>query len=283
MLSVTRKQKIKDFILEKKSATVTELAHMFSVTDETIRRDLRSLEAEGVLMRSYGGAFVQSGVENLIDYSIRSTVYLEEKAIIAEKCKNIIQNGDVIFLDNSTTTYAIAKAVEDMRLTLITNSLPIINLLSKKENMRLICTGGFFSLKELAFYGSKAQKALNEYYVDKSFFSCRTLSIDQGVTDSNDDLAQIRKTIIQRSKESYLVADYTKFNQASFITICGYDRLNAVITDRPLSQEWHTALQKYGCRIYDAAPETAENAEGADQKNNPEDRKKTRRSVFKAP
>jgi DeoR/GlpR family transcriptional regulator of sugar metabolism len=257
LLSVTRKQKIKDFILERKSATVTELAHMFSVTDETIRRDLRSLEAEGVLMRSYGGAFVQTGVENLIDYSIRSTVYLDEKAIIAEKCKSIIQNGDVIFLDNSTTTYAIAKAVQDMRLTLITNSLAIINLLSKKDNMRLICTGGFFSPKELAFYGSKAQKALHEYYVDKSFFSCRTLSIEQGVTDSNDDLAQIRKTIIQRSKECYLVADYTKFDETSFITICGYDCLNAVITDRPLSQEWHTSLQKYGCSVYDAVPEKA--------------------------
>ncbi|TGJ75796.1 DeoR/GlpR family DNA-binding transcription regulator [Caproiciproducens galactitolivorans] len=255
MLSVTRKQKIKNLILERKSATVTELAQMFDVTDETIRRDLRSLEKEGVLMRSYGGAFVQTGVENLIDYSIRSTVYLEEKKIIAEKCRQIIQNGDVIFLDNSTTTYAIAKAIQDMRLTLITNSLPIINLLSQKENMRLICTGGFFSLKELAFYGSKAQKALEEYYVDKAFFSCRTLSIEQGVTDSNDDLAQIRKTIIRRSKERYLVADYTKFNQASFINICGYDCLNAIFTDRPLSQEWHTSLSKYGCRIYDDPPE----------------------------
>lgn len=261
MLSVTRKQKIKDLILERKSATVTELAQMFDVTDETIRRDLRSLEEEGVLMRSYGGAFVQTGVENLIDYSIRSTVYLEEKATIAEKCRNIIQNGDVIFLDNSTTTYAIAKAVENMRLTLITTSLPIINLLSKKENMHLICTGGFFSLKELAFYGSKAVKMLEEYYVDKSFFSCRTLSIEQGVTDSNDDLAEIRKAIIERSKECYLVADYTKFNQASFIKICGYDCLDAIITDRPLSPEWHAAMQKYGCRIYDQTTETQPPAE----------------------
>lgn len=277
MLSVERKQKIKDLILEKKSATVAELAQMFSVTDETIRRDLRSLEAEGILMRSYGGAFVQTGVENLIDYSIRSTVYLEEKEIIAQKCKHIIQNGDVIFLDNSTTTYAIAKELQDMRLTVITNSLPIINLFSNKENIRLICTGGFFSIKELAFYGSKAQKSLNEYYVDKSFFSCRTLSIEQGVTDSNDDLAQIRKVIIERSKESYLVADHTKFNQASFITLCGYNCLKAIITDRPLSQEWHTALQKYGCRIYDAAPKRT--AEDIKTNSNSKQKKKAGRSA----
>lgn len=254
MLPVTRKQKIKDLILERKSATVAELAKMFSVTDETIRRDLRSLEKEGVLMRSYGGAFVQTGVENVIDYSIRSTVYLEEKTFIAEKCKQIIQNGDVIFLDNSTTTYFIAKAVQDMRLTLITNSLPIVDLLSTKENIRLISTGGFFSMKELAFYGSKAQKALQEYYVDKAFFSCRSISLEHGVTDSNDSLAQMRITITDRSKERYLVADYTKFNQTSFIHVCGFDCLNGILTDRPLSAEWHQAMAKYGCRIYDAAP-----------------------------
>ncbi len=254
MLSVTRKQKIKDLILERKSATVTELSRMFSVTDETIRRDLRSLEEDGVLMRSYGGAFVQSGVKNLIDSSIRSTVYIEEKSFIAEKCKHIIQNGDVIFLDNSTTTFFIAKVIQEMRITIVTNSLPIINLLSKNDNIRLICIGGFYSDKELAFYGSKAQKALEEYYVDKAFFSCRSLSLDHGVTDSNDDWAQMRKTIIERSKERYLVADYSKFNQTSFINICGFDHLDAIFTDRPLSQDWHSEMSKYDCLIYDSAP-----------------------------
>lgn len=254
MLSVTRKQKVKDIVLERKSATVTELAQMFSVTDETIRRDLRSLEKEGVLMRSYGGAFIQSGVENLIDSSIRSTVYINEKSFIAKKCKQTIQNGDVIFLDNSTTTFFIAKAIQDMRLTLVTNSLPIINLLSTKDDIHLIAIGGFFSKKESAFYGSKAQKALEEYYVDKAFFSCRSLSLDHGVTDSNDDWAQMRKTIIERSKERYIVADYTKFNQTSFINICDFDRLDAIFTDRPLSSEWHEAMSKYGCRLFDEAP-----------------------------
>ena len=255
MLSATRKQKIKDLILERKSATVNELAQMFSVTDETIRRDLRSLEKEGVLLRSYGGAFVQTGVENLIDYTIRSTVYLEEKDFIAEKGRRFIQNGDVIFLDNSTTTFCLAKAVQNMRLTVLTNSLPIVNLLAQKENIRLICTGGFFSMKELAFYGSKALKSLEEYYVDKAFFSCRTLSLEQGVTDSNDDLAQMRRVIIQRSKEHYLLADHSKFNQTSFVSICGLDCLTAIITGSPLSQEWHQAMEKYHYRLEDTPPD----------------------------
>ena len=79
MLAVTRKSEIKDIVLEKKSVTVTELAKIFSVTEETIRRDLKQLESEGFLTRTYGGAFIQDGVENNIDLSIRETAYLKNK------------------------------------------------------------------------------------------------------------------------------------------------------------------------------------------------------------
>jgi DeoR/GlpR family transcriptional regulator of sugar metabolism len=87
MLSAARKQRIKELILERKSATVAELVKMFNVTDETIRRDLSCLEKEGVLLRSYGGAFIQTGVENQIDSNIRSTVYVDNKTLIAQNAK----------------------------------------------------------------------------------------------------------------------------------------------------------------------------------------------------
>lgn len=258
MLSVTRKQKIKELILEKKSATVAELVKMFNVTDETIRRDLSSLEKEGVLLRSYGGAFIQTGVENLIDSDIRSTVYVDSKTFIAQKCKRIIHNGDVIFLDNSTTAYFVAKQIEHMRLTVVTNSLSITNHLGKCDNIRLIVTGGFYSPKEEAFYGSSTQEAIEKYYVDKAFLSCRSLSIENGITDSNDQWAQVRKTIIERSKERYLLADFSKFNQTSFMRVCGFEKINAIITDKPLAPEWHTSMQKYGCKVLDDDMEALE-------------------------
>lgn len=251
MLSVTRRQKIKELILEKKSATVSELSKMFSVTDETIRRDLSCLEKDGVLMRSYGGAFIQTGVENQIDSNIRSTVYVENKTVIAQKCKRIIHNGDVIFLDNSTTAYYVAKQIDHMRLTIVTNSLSITNLLGNDENIRLIMVGGFYSPKEQAFYGSNTQEAMEKYYFDKAFLSCRTLSIENGVTDSYDQWAQVRKTIIERSKERYLLADFSKFNQTSFIRVCGFEKIDAIITDKPLGPDWHSAMKEFKCRIFD--------------------------------
>ncbi len=251
MLAVTRRQKIKEIILEKKSATVAELAQMFSVTDETIRRDLKVLEREGVLLRSYGGAFIQTGVENLVNADIRTTIYVENKMKIANKCRQMICNGDAIFLDNSTTAYYIARAIKDMRVTLVTNNLKIINLMSKNENIHLIAIGGFFSTKEQAFYGITATKALEEYFVDKAFLSCRSLSIENGITESHDSWAQVRRTAIERAKESYIVADFSKFGHTSFMRICGFEPIKAIITDKPLDSEWHQAMAQYNCEVID--------------------------------
>lgn len=255
MLAAERKQEIRKIVMEKKSASVAELAQRFSVTDETIRRDLKALEKEGVLMRAYGGAFVQSGVENLIDVNLRKTVYIKEKEIIAKRCQSIIDNGDTIFLDNSTTCFHIAKAISDMHVTIVTNNLAIINLFSTCTNVRLVSIGGEFSHREQAFYGTIALKILGEYYFDKAFISCRTLSIENGVTESTDQWATLRHLVIERSDKHYLVADYTKFGQTSFVRIGGFDEFTAIITDRPLSLEWHRATAKLGCAIIDGSDE----------------------------
>lgn len=258
MLAAERKQEIKGIVQEKKSVSVAELAKRFSVTDETIRRDLKALEKEGVLMRTYGGAFIQSGVENAIDINLRKTVYLDEKETIAMRCRPLIKNGDTIFLDNSTTCLHIAKAIEDLHVTVVTNNLMIINLFNTSENVRLVSIGGEFDRSEQAFYGTIALKILGEYYFDKAFISCRTLSIENGITESTDRWASLRHLVTERSNEHYLVADHTKFGQTSFVRIGGFDTFTAIITDRPLDAAWHAIATDYGCAIIDgSAPNNA--------------------------
>lgn len=251
MLAAERKREIKNIILEKKSATVSSLAKRFSVTDETIRRDLKALEKEGVLMRTYGGAYIQSGVENLLDIDLRKTLYIEEKEAIAKRCRQLIEAGDTIFLDNSTTCFYIARAIADLHVTVVTNNLMIINLFSTNENVKLISVGGDFSLSEQAFCGTIATRILGSYYFDKAFISCRTLSIDNGVTESTDQWAMLRHQVIERSDLHYLVADHTKFDKTSFVRICGFEDITAIVTDRALSGAWHDAAGKLGCAVID--------------------------------
>lgn len=254
MLAAERRQAIRQIVLEKKSASVSALSKRFSVTDETIRRDLKALEKEGVLMRTYGGAFVQSGVENLVDADLRKTVYIEEKQTIARRCRSLIENGDTLFLDNSTTCYYIAREIRDMHVTVATNNLMIINLFSSIDNIRLVSIGGEFSHAEQAFYGNIASNILDDYYFDKAFISCRTLSLEHGVTESTDQWALIRRKAIARSNKHYLVADKSKFDHTSFVRISGLEELTAIVTSHPLDSRWHQETEMLGCRIIDGSP-----------------------------
>lgn len=251
MLALTRKSKIKDILLEKKSVIVSELAKHFSVTEETIRRDLKTLEDEGFLSRTYGGAFIQSGVQNEVDISIRETAYVDSKQLIAKKCSNLVHNGDSIFLDASTTSLFIAKAIQNMRLTVVTNSLEIIKQLSDCLNIKLISIGGTFLADNRLFTGKIAIQALDYYYFDKTFMSCRSLSKIHGITDSNDSMSEIRQKLIQRSDNVYLVADYSKFNKTSFIKICDFEDIDAVVTDMHLTEDWIDFLNDKGVAYHE--------------------------------
>lgn len=259
MLAVTRKSKIKDLILEKKSVTVTDLANKFSVTEETVRRDLKQLESEGFLTRTYGGAFIQDGVENTVDLSIRETTFIRSKQAIATCCRKLIHNGDSIFLDSSTTALAIAKAVSDMRLTIVTNSLMIINELCDCANIHLVCIGGNYTPSDKAFNGHITQMNLETFFLDKAFMSCRSLSIEHGVTDSLEHVAAVRKALVGRSEEIYLVADFSKFDKTSFIYITDFDEITGIITDRKLDSNWINFLKSHNVTVYETQSEQPEN------------------------
>lgn len=251
MLAITRKSKIKDIILEKKSVVVSELAQIFSVTEETIRRDLKTLEDEGFLIRTYGGAFIQEGVQNEVDLSIRESAYTQSKQLIADKCAEIIHNGDSIFLDASTTALFIAKAIREKRLTVITNSLKVINLLTDSPTIRLISVGGLFNSNNMSFIGRSALQSLDSYFFDKTFMSCRSLSQTHGITDSNESMSEIRQKLINRSNSIYVVADYSKFDRTSFISICDFSDVNGIITDKQLSQDWINFLAENNVTYYE--------------------------------
>lgn len=252
MIAAVRRQKIRDIVFEKKSATVTELARKFDVTDETIRRDLKALEAEGVLMRSYGGAFIQTGVDNLVDVNVRTGVYVDGKTLIGKRCRQFIRNGDIIFLDNSTTCYYIAKEIQDMRLTVLTNNLMIMDLCAKSDTLNLVSVGGNYSRTEKAFYGDITIQTLQNYFVDTAFISSRSLSLENGVTDSTDQWKLVRRTVLKHSNAAYLVADFSKFDMTSYVHLCDYDDLTGIITDKPLDRRWHEAMASHPCLLVDS-------------------------------
>ncbi|MBP5160321.1 MAG: DeoR/GlpR transcriptional regulator [Lachnospiraceae bacterium] len=250
MLAVERKNQIKDLMLEKKSVTVVELAKLFSVTEETVRKDLQQLENEGFLTRTYGGAFIQDGVMNDVDLTLRETAFVSSKEQIANACAGLIHHGDSIFLDASTTATFLAKRIKNMRLTVVTNSLMAIDQLKDSDSIHLICVGGVFSARSRAFNGRATINSLREYYLDKVFMSCRSLSIEHGITDSNEDTAIVRQTLLEHSDSVYLIADRSKFDKTSFVHISGFEKIRGVVSDYEFTPEWKEFLTKEGVEIH---------------------------------
>ncbi|MFT5872048.1 MAG: DeoR/GlpR family transcriptional regulator of sugar metabolism [Clostridium sp.] len=243
MLPIARKNRIKELITEKKSVTVSELAKSFKVTEETVRKDLQTLEQEEFLTRTYGGAYISDGVENDVNINLREHIHIEGKQKIASECLNYINNGDSIFLDASTTSLYIAESLKSKRLTVTTNSIKIIDRLSNNPNIKLIIIGGRIEQSSMCALGRNAESNLNNYFFDSAFVSCRALSMQHGITDSNDLQAEIRKIAIEHSDHTYLVADYTKFDRTAFTKICDYKAINTLIVDNVLEDEWKFFLK----------------------------------------
>ncbi len=255
MLAVARKNKIKNIIGEKKSVSVAELSKTFEVTEETIRRDLKALEKDGFLVRTYGGAYIQDDTDTQVRSQMSEEKYIDSKAAIAKACLHIIQEGDSIFLDSSATSFFVCKAIQNMRLTVVTNSLLILEHLYDCSNIRLICTGGFLSREKKAFFGKIAAQSLNSFYIDKAFFSCRSISIRQGITDSSEDIGILHQKLIERCDKVFLIADFSKFDKTSFLHVCDFEHLTAIVTDKCLSNDWRDFLQKKNVKIIECSHE----------------------------
>lgn len=251
MLAITRKGRIRDIISEKKSATVSELAVKFDVTEETIRRDLKFLGDEGFLQRTYGGAYILEGVQNEIALPIRENAYADSKIAIAKHCKNLIKNGDSIFLGSSTTALFVAERIKNLRITVITNSLKITNIFLGLSNIRLVTIGGMLDNTTMSFLGANSVKCLEQYYMDKAFVSCRHLCTVHGLTDVSEQTAAIRRLAMSHANEVFLIADHSKLNKTSFVKISDFSPVTSFVTDKNLDSDWTNFLKDKNIAIYD--------------------------------
>jgi DeoR/GlpR family transcriptional regulator of sugar metabolism len=258
MLAVKRRQIIAEKVKEKKFITVKELTEEFDVTDETIRRDLKYLEQHGELLRTHGGAFLREVKTFDVDVQYRKAKEIEAKLKIAEISKNIINDNDVIFLDSSTTAAEIAKAIRDMTLTVVTNSLLITNVLANHANIKTIVIGGTLDLTNLCFIGDSSSTELGRYFTNKCFVSCRSISLEHGPMDSNERLAMIRSAAISNSNSVYLIADHTKFGGVSLCQIAPLEKFDGIITDEQPSQQWLKAVSKSGPEFLLPSVQTSE-------------------------
>lgn len=250
MLAIERRQAISEILHEKGSVTVIELSRRFDVSEETIRRDLTKMESAGLLQKTYGGAFLNSGMHLEVPVDMRVHTYVEGKNVIGRLSAQLIHNGDTIFLDASTTAVHIAENIRDKKnLIVITNALRVAEALAPAPDIKVICTGGTLRPSSLTLVGKAAEMAVSQYFADKAFICCDGIHRTHGVTDANEKEAEVRKQMMRQAESAILVVDATKFDKTSFVHMADFGQFDALVTDREMSEEWHATLAEHDVEV----------------------------------
>lgn len=245
MFGVERRSKILLLLQEKKSILVQEIAALFGVTEETIRRDLKELEKGGLILRTHGGAILADDSKTEATIEVREGINISGKDAIGREAAKLINDGDTIILDASTSSLFVAKHIKDKKgLTVITNAERIIFELSDCDDITLISTGGILRQKSLSYVGKTAETALSNYHVSKVFISCKGFSPKKGLMDSNEQESDIRKAMLQRSEKAIFLCDRMKFDKVGYVVTAQLKDFDYFITDSPIPDDWTDALKE---------------------------------------
>ncbi|MBR0600560.1 DeoR/GlpR family DNA-binding transcription regulator [Sinanaerobacter chloroacetimidivorans] len=222
---------IENYIIENRTVTLDQLCKVFQVSKNTIRRDLKEIIAEGNIKKIYGGVTVKTNKE-LLPFSERNISNLEAKKKIACKASELIEDGDVIFIDSGTTTCHMMEYLKEKKnLTIITNNLEIIIRAIPHENIKIISLSGELDRETLSFTGDSATAVLNNYNISKAFMASAGVSVEGGITNSSTKEYEIKCMAVRRSRDVYLLVSREKFNHIAIMTYCGMDRLSAIVCD----------------------------------------------------
>ena len=245
MLAIERKKLILEQLQRDKKVIVADLAKVFDVTEETIRRDLEKLEREGFAQKIYGGAVLKESFNVDLPYAVRKRSNVTDKQYIAGLIADMIQDGDSIMLDSSSTALFVAQNIKSKKnITIITNSVEIVCEIADRSSWKVISTGGTLKEGALALVGSRAIKTINNYHVDIAVFSCKGISSESGLTDANENDAEIKKAIIASAHRKILAVDHSKFDIVSFVDIADIKDIDLVVTDRKPDGNWAEVFEK---------------------------------------
>lgn len=238
-----RQDRIADLVRSRKRVKAHALSEMFDVSVETIRKDLMDLQQAGVLVRVHGGAQLRpAGQESA--YERRRRLNTEAKEQIARLAADTLGEGATIYLDYGTTTYALAAELvrRGERFTVLTNALPIVNLLAESERIETVVLGGILRRNERSLFGPLAERALESFYMDAGFFGCAGIHPVAGMTNHHPLEAAASRLAMAHCASVAVVADADKLDTIATNKVADLDQIDLLITDSAPSAEFGAAL-----------------------------------------
>ena len=230
-MNTEREKQILEILLREKEVGVKELARALFVSEPSVRRDLQRLEKQNLIKRTHGGAMLEESAisKNKIPFLIREYEQSGAKATIAQKAIELIRDGDVIFLDASTSCYyLIPYLVSKRNLTVITSGVKALVALAEC-GINTVSTGGTLLGNCMALAGEEAQRTVETYNADIAFFSCRGVSEEGYLTDISHEENNVRRKMIKHAKRSYLLCASEKLGKSYFHNLCHKDDITGII------------------------------------------------------
>jgi DeoR/GlpR family transcriptional regulator of sugar metabolism len=243
-IAAERRVRIVDLVNRRGILSVTELARQAATSLMTIRRDLTLLDAQGRLRRTHGGAVALAAPPD-VPLRRRERLELQSKAVIGRAAATLIHSGETIFLDAGTTVLAMARYLRANRnLTVVTNSVQVLADLWDRPGLRVVALGGVAQPASGSITGPLAEKALEEIRMDRAFLGTTGITPRWEVSNSDLDLAALQRRILAVARETYLLADHTKFGRTGLAIVSPLKAFTSLITDPHLSPNLLSQLRK---------------------------------------
>jgi DeoR family fructose operon transcriptional repressor len=232
MFTAERKTKILELLQVQNKVNVADLASEFEVSGATIRSDLRQMHAQGLIVRTHGGAILKSGTTAELHTAQKLDRNMEQKKRIAEAALQLVRDGDSLILDTGTTTLELARLLyRKGDLTVITNDLEIALMLEKHPSAKIYLLGGLIRKMFHCTLSSPGKPLMDGIIVNKAFMGTNAFSLDKGALTPDIGQAETKKAMIQCAQEIILVCDSSKIGKVSLAQFTKTEDINILITD----------------------------------------------------
>jgi DeoR/GlpR family transcriptional regulator of sugar metabolism len=245
-----RRDRILAYIERKGRASIEELCAFLATSEATVRRDLGEMDREGLVHRVHGGATVSDSMKEEPPVFHRAALFAEQKRAIGRTAAALIRDGETVFLGSGSTVMEVARNLMDRReLRVVTNSLPIVNLLADVPEINLVVTGGFLRSAERTFIGFLVQKSLAELRADTVVIGIQGIHPEHGLTDDWLPETMVDRAIVRFAPQLIVVADSSKFGRTRLSFVAGLSDVSAIVTDCGVTPSVMKALADRGVRV----------------------------------
>lgn len=244
-----RLNEMEQYVLKHASASLEELAQVFGISLNTVRRDVQTLLQRGLIRKVYGGVAAVNQAEPL-PMSVRAGRNSEEKQIIGKLAGTLIGDHTSVFLDSgSTTPQILPYLAEKQSITVVTHSLAAMYEASRYPNLKVINLGGVFNADTASYVGITTVEALARIRVDTVLIAATGVSLEHGLTNTTYLEADIKRRVTEHAANIVLMADHSKFDHTAVLSFCPFHRLSAVVTDRPPANHYLDYMAEHEIRL----------------------------------